>query len=198
MDTILFDLGGVLIRVTGISTMMEWSGLPTEQFWERWLASPTVRGFESGQISSELFASLLVDEFDLPVDASDFLNQFSNWLAGPYPGAAELLKTLTPYYRLVSLSNTNALHWERMVNEMDLLEGFDFNFPSHQTGLLKPDKQAFNYVCEALDAKPENILFLDDNQVNVDAAASVGIVSYRVQGVEGAQKILANLGKENK
>jgi putative hydrolase of the HAD superfamily len=84
-----------------------------------------------------------------------------------------------------------------MVNNMDLLEGFDFNFPSHQTGLLKPDKQAFNYVCEALDTKPEKILFLDDNQVNVDAAASFGIVSYRVQGVEGAQKILANLGMDH-
>jgi putative hydrolase of the HAD superfamily len=193
----LFDLGGVLIRVSGIPTMMEWTGLPSEQFWERWLASPTVRRFEAGQLSAELFASQLVSEFDLPVDASDFLNQFTNWLAGPYPGAAELLKTLTPHYRLASLSNTNALHWERMVNKMDLLEGFDFNFPSHQTGLLKPDKQAFNYVCEALDTKPEKILFLDDNQVNVDAAASFGIVSYRVQGVEGAQKILANLGMDH-
>jgi putative hydrolase of the HAD superfamily len=193
----LFDLGGVLIRVSGIPTMMEWTGLPSEQFWERWLASPTVRRFEAGQLSAELFASQLVSEFDLPVDASDFLNQFTNWLAGPYPGAAELLKALTPHYRLASLSNTNALHWERMVNNMDLLEGFDFNFPSHQTGLLKPDKQAFNYVCEALDTKPEKILFLDDNQVNVDAAASFGIVSYRVQGVEGAQKILANLGMDH-
>jgi putative hydrolase of the HAD superfamily len=193
----LFDLGGVLIRVSGIPTMMEWTGLPSEQFWERWLASPTVRRFEAGQLSAELFASQLVSEFDLPVDASDFLNQFTNWLAGPYPGAAELLKALTPHYRLASLSNTNALHWERMVNKMDLLEGFDFNFPSHQTGLLKPDKQAFNYVCEALDTKPEKILFLDDNQVNVDAAASFGIVSYRVQGVEGAQKILANLGMDH-
>jgi putative hydrolase of the HAD superfamily len=193
----LFDLGGVLIRVSGIPTMMEWTGLPSEQFWERWLASPTVRRFEAGQLSAELFASQLVSEFDLPVDASDFLNQFTNWLAGPYPGAAELLKALTPHYRLASLSNTNALHWERMVNNMDLLEGFDFNFPSHQTGLLKPDKQAFNYVCEALDTKPEKILFLDHNQVNVDAAASFGIVSYRVQGVEGAQKILANLGMDH-
>jgi hypothetical protein len=53
-EVILFDLGGVLIELSGISTMLAWIGptMTIEELWRRWLTSPGVRLFESGRISA--------------------------------------------------------------------------------------------------------------------------------------------------
>jgi uncharacterized protein YunC (DUF1805 family) len=38
------------------------------------------------------------------------------------------------------------------------------------------------------------VLFVDDNALNVDAAAALGIVARRVAGVDGVRATLAELG----
>ncbi|TMC59959.1 MAG: hypothetical protein E6J26_02645 [Chloroflexi bacterium] len=58
------------------------------------------------------------------------------------------------------------------------------HFPSHLTGRLKPDLEAFAYVVECLDIRPERIVFFDDNLLNVEVARSVGMRAYRVRGVD--------------
>ena len=63
-----------------------------------------------------------------------------------------------------------------------------------QTGFLKPDRQAFTYVAEKLACPPERILFLDDNQPNVDGARSTGLAAYRAHGAAGAAAVLKDLG----
>jgi HAD superfamily hydrolase (TIGR01509 family) len=193
-DTIVFDLGGVMVELSGIQTMAARSNRGPEEWWPRWLASASVRRFESGQITAEQFAGQIIAEFELPIDEAHFLREFAAWPKRPYPGAPELLNSLRPSYRLASLSNTNALHWQIMMNEMDLLQRFDFNFPSFQTGLLKPDQETFTHVVEQLACPAERILFLDDNQINVDGAAAVGVVAYRARGLEDAIMILRELG----
>ncbi len=192
-DAIIFDLGGVLIQLGGISMMTMWTNWETEELWRRWLRSQSVRRFESGQISAEQFGFEIVHEFALPVDADHFLSQFATWPIGAYPGAQQLLTTLSPSYKLGCLSNTNALHWGRIVDEMNLIQHLDFAFPSHLTGNLKPDPGAFEYVAERLAFSPQRILFLDDNQINVEGATSAGMVAFQVDGVDGASKVLESL-----
>jgi hypothetical protein len=50
IDAILFDLGGVLVELSGIGQMLSWSrGIrDTTELWQRWLHSPAVRRFETG------------------------------------------------------------------------------------------------------------------------------------------------------
>lgn len=195
-EVILFDLGGVLIELSGISTMMGWTdrAMTVEELWRRWLASPGVRLFESGQIPAKEFAQAIVEEFSLAVDGDHFIEQFASWPSGPYPGTAELLNDLSSSFRLASLSNTNELHWGRMVDEMGVIQHFDANFPSHLTGHLKPDGQTFTYVAEAMGCDPGHILFLDDNQINVAGARSAGMVAYTADGIDGAKAILQQQG----
>jgi putative hydrolase of the HAD superfamily len=61
-------------------------------------------------------------------------------------------------------------------------------------GVLKPDQEAFQYVLQATGISPERILFLDDNQLNVDGAISAGLQAYRTQGVVEARYQLEELG----
>ena len=43
-----------------------------------------------------------------------------------------------------------------------------------QARCYKPDREIFDYTCEHCGIKPEETLFFDDSQANVDAARALG------------------------
>ena len=128
------------------------------------------------------------------VDAQAFLAEFTWWPRTLHEGAIELLDELRPRYRLASLSNTNELHWERFEREWDLPRRFHANFPSYAVGRLKPDADYFEHVLDALRVPPERALFVDDNAINIAAAARLGIVARRAVGPAGVRAALAEVG----
>ncbi len=195
IHTILFDLGGVLFELTGVQTICNWSGnkISEDELWRKWLTSPAVRSFESGRISTEEFSVVLKKEFDLPINTNDLIKEFQLWLKGLYPGAKELLLNLSTRYRLACFSNTNELHWPRIKNDFGIYDFFEKHYASHKMGMLKPDDEAFEYVIKDLNCPPDSILFLDDNQINVDAAVRNGLTAYCVFGVKQAHDLLYRL-----
>lgn len=196
IDVILFDLGGVLIELAGVEKMLEWSPeiATADDLWRRWLHSDAVRRFETGAIGRLEFATAVIGEFAVPVGPDEFLAAFTWWPRAVFPGALELLATMRERYRLASVSNTNEIHWDRFANAWSLDASFHHNFPSHLVGKLKPDAEYFEHVLEAVGARPERVLFIDDNAINVDAAARLGIVTRRVAGVDGARQAFRELG----
>jgi glucose-1-phosphatase len=65
---------------------------------------------------------------------------------------------------------------------------------SHITGRIKPDAEAFEHVVESLGCLPDQVLFLDDNILNVHAAQNIGMHAIRVRGAAEAQQMLTDLG----
>ena len=193
---VLFDLGGVLVELSGVSALLGWmnSKLSPEELFAMWLRSPAGRAFERGHTTSEEFAKHLVKEIALPITAQQFLDDFTGWPRGLLPGALELVQRVAPSYIRATLSNTNMLHWSRLMDEMKLAGAFDHHFASHLTGKIKPDEDAFQQVVDELECDPCAILFLDDNRLNVEAAAEIGIRAVQVKGVEGAERTLLEAG----
>ena len=196
IKVIVFDLGGVLVELVGVPTMLEWTQnrFNTDELWEAWLKSSAVRTFESGGSSASQFAIDLISEMELSVTPEEFIPAFTNWPRGLYPGVSELLEKLRNNFTLVSLSNTNELHWPRLMNEMGLSDKFTQHFPSHLTGKLKPDLDAFKYVLETMKQDADKILFLDDNEVNVQGALKLGMKSETVKGIKEVEKYLTDTG----
>jgi len=196
IEVVLFDLGGVLVELTGVPVLLGWlnHSMDAEALWRYWLASPAVRRFELGQTTAKEFGAAMVRELDLPVTPDVFLEAFTQWPRGVYPGVEPLLESLRRSYRLACFSNNNELHWERICTGMGLGRYFEASFPSHLIGHLKPDRAAFEYVATALGCAPGRILFLDDNQVNVDGAFAVGMQARRTGGFPAVQLALAELG----
>jgi putative hydrolase of the HAD superfamily len=196
IDAILFDLGGVLIELAGVDQMIAWSkGIAShDELWRRWLESSAVRGFETGAIGRDDFAVAVSDEFGCSVGADEFLAAFTWWPRSVYPGAIELVRSLRDRYRLASVSNTNEIHWDRFSKTWKLDTAFHHNFPSYLVGKLKPDEEYFLHVLHELDAPAQRVLFVDDNAINVEAAARLGMHTRRVQGVAGARQAFVELG----
>ncbi len=197
-DVILFDLGGVLIELTGVAQMCAWSGIADdEEMWRRWLKSPGVRRFETGRSTADEFAAAMCLEFALPVAAAEFMAEFAMWPRRVFPGVPELLGALASRYRLAALSNNNAVHWERISRDMGLGGYFSMSFLSHEMGLIKPDRAVFEHVADVLGCPPGRVLFLDDNWLNVEQAMAVGMVAHRVVGVGETAALLVSLGLLN-
>jgi glucose-1-phosphatase len=196
IDLVLFDLGGVLIRLGGgVDAMKRLAAIETaEEVWRRWLSCEWVRSFERGTCSPGEFASGVVDDWGLSISPTAFLEQFRGWPEDLYDGARELLEKTRRTVPIGCLSNTNALHWADHSAKWALDGYFDHRFLSYEVGLVKPDREIFEHVCMRLDLRPERIVFLDDNALNIDQACALGFQAYRVRGPGEAREALEELG----
>lgn len=185
-EVLLFDVAGVLVEPSSTlsKTMLGWTNISYQELWEFWFQSPALRAFDQGKISSHTYAELVVKELDIPVRPLEFLELFRNWPQRLYEGIPELLSTLESQYRLACFSNMNEAHWPRIQGKFDLNAWIGECFLSHEMGMIKPEKDAFEFVVQALDCPPERIAFFDDNQPNVDAAKAFGIDAFRTDGGE--------------
>ncbi len=194
---LVFDLGGVVIELRGTPIRNEWCGTEQtpEQLWEKWLTSNAPRQFESGKIDQQTFAAMIVEELSLSISEAEFIDYFTRWPVGPFPGVKQLISDLRPRYKTALFSNSNAVHWERKMNEMELGSVFDNHFASHLMGYVKPDKEAFEHVIAGLGVNAANIVFFDDNKMNVEAAKVSGMQARHVVGFDQLKAALAEFSE---
>ena len=193
---VLFDVGGVLVQLSGVATVMSWVAdrWSPADVWHRWLRSPAVRAFETGRTDADTFAADLVAELELGVEPALFLESFAGWPTGLYPGTHELLARIPRHFSRALLSNSNSLHWPRVLDEFGLGALFEHQFVSHLTGRIKPDRDAFEHVVSSLGCDAASVFFLDDNLINVEAARAIGMQGAVVSGIEGAERALRSAG----
>ncbi len=192
---VLFDLGGVLVRLQAVGPMSQLVGSSSDaEFWCRWLASRWVRDFERGRCSSSEFAAGIAAEWGMTASADSFLEAFENWPEALYDGALALVADVRRAVPVGCLSNSNPLHWNRFASLWHLDRLFDVRFLSHEMGLVKPDRELFEHVVGRLEAPPESIVFLDDNQANVTGAQEAGLTAVKVSGPSEARRELEKLG----
>ena len=196
IQVVLFDLGGVLIRLRGVKVLLEHlqGRLDETELFRRWLYSPSVRLFESGRCDLSRFCSDIVEELGLPLDAAAFLEIFRTFLDRPYPGVAEHLPLLAGQVRTGILSNTSAPHWQTAREMLPALDSVQDAFLSYRMGLLKPDAAIFRQVLAELALPPEAVLYFDDLPANVEAARELGIQAVRADGFQECLEALAVLG----
>ncbi len=165
-----------------------------EEVWAKWLSCRWVRDFERGRCSDADFAAGVVTDWGLTVAPEDFLEQFRGWPDGLLEGAEELVVETRCHARVGCLSNMNVLHWEEQFAGWSLMSMFDWRFLSFELGLIKPDVELFEHVAEVLPVESGEVLFLDDNLVNVEAARAAGFQANHARGVDGARSALVEAG----
>ncbi len=199
IEVVLFDLGGVLIELGGMGDMASFANEPDEsKLWRRWLECPWVRRYERGLCDSQSFAQGMVDSWAMDVSAEEFLEAFTSWPRGLFPGARELIQSIDVGndngLEIACFSNTNELHADRDADRFGIGELFETRFFSHEMGMLKPDREAFEFVVAALGRPADAILFLDDNEINVRGARAAGLRAERASGLDESRAILAKNG----
>jgi putative hydrolase of the HAD superfamily len=192
---ILFDVGGVLVEFIGEQKIREWTEgrLSRKELWHWYYTSSAVSRFETGKCNPQVFADSVIKELSLPLDIDQFLREFITWFIGPFPGTEMLLDRLARSYSLATLSNTNEIFWKKFA-DTELFDKFQMHFPSHEVGLLKPDPSIYQHVINSTGLLPEQILFIDDQQPNIDSAMAEGMNSIKVKGFAELKASLSSLG----
>ncbi|MEO6601492.1 MAG: HAD-IA family hydrolase [Polyangiaceae bacterium] len=192
---LVFDMGGVLYDFQGDRLIAEHSRRKRrwrrEEVQERW--PELAHGFETGSCSEATFAESIVDHYDLRLSPAEFLTAFRTAAVGFYDGALDLMAELRVRHALLSLSNTNAVQWPKLLEDLGTADPFRSHHPSHISGFHKPDPRAFEALTRSLEADTE-YYFFDDRAQNVQAAAELGWKARRVRGLAKARRACRELG----
>jgi putative hydrolase of the HAD superfamily len=92
-----------------------------------------------------------------------------------------LLVALRERYRLLLLSNTNAIHFEMVFERYPLLKHFDEYILSYKVGAMKPSPLIYQAALAKAECKPEECFFTDDIPAYVEGAKAQGIDAVQFQ-----------------
>lgn len=188
IELVIFDLGRVLIRICdGWSHACERVGLALPASWE----DPAVRArvvelgrrHEVGELDCETYFALTAETAGL--SPADVKRISEAWLLGPFEGIDDLLNDLEAAgVQTACLSNTNATHWALMHATGGPaalpMRRLRHCFASHLVGVAKPHDAIYEHVERETGLRGGQIVFFDDLQDNVDAAARRGWRAHRI------------------
>lgn len=107
-----------------------------------------------------------------------------------------LIKALRPPYKVSILSNADLTLEDRIEQTMKMRHLFDDVISSAVVGLAKPDERIYRLAAERLSLPPEECVFIDDLDRNVEAARAIGMsaIHFRVHEGDKLADQLAALG----
>lgn len=185
VKALLFDLGRVLVNVDfdmGYSRMAALSGLTLEEVRDRLQSSRLAYAFESGLMPSSEFASRVSELMGV----SPCFEQFADiWYSVFHEGPLipeEFIAGLHERYRLVLLSNTNALHYEMLEPRLPVLKHFDAYTLSYKLGSQKPAPAIYRDAIVKAGCEPGECFYTDDIAEYIDGARASGIRAAQFRG----------------
>ncbi|MDE5930291.1 MAG: HAD family phosphatase [Muribaculaceae bacterium] len=200
---LLFDLGGVIMDIERRNCVAAFDalGLPdANSFFGEYSQKGPFMLLEEGAISVDEFHNRMRAEFPHEVTDSQIDEAFLKFLTGIPVHRLEALRRLRERFGIYLLSNTNVIMWQSKIADEFTKEGrvredyFDGMVTSFDAKALKPAPEIFIYAEKTLGIKPEETLFIDDSQRNLDAAAALGFNTLLVKpGEEFTEKIAACL-----
>jgi putative hydrolase of the HAD superfamily len=89
-------------------------------------------------------------------------------------------------YKIGLLSNADEQLERRLQDDLKIFDRFDVVINSARVGLAKPDPRIYALACERLEAEPQEAVFVDDLQRNIDAALAAGMHAIHYLGDNAA------------
>lgn len=184
IEAVLFDLGGVLIRLNYQFTIDEFKkfGLDNfEAFYTQKQQSELFDKFETGQISTMHFVNELLRVLPKGVSANQVVHAWNKMILDFPKISLDILKQVRNHHKVFLLSNTNEIHMEKVKREWQLITNedmssyFDQVFLSHEINMRKPEIATFLEVSIKMQIPPQNILFIDDSKQHIEGAKQAGM-----------------------
>ena len=199
INTIIFDLGGVLI---------DWN--PRYVFDEDYFDSIVKRDYFLENICTMDWNEQQDAGYPVAKAVEEKVSQFPEWekqirdyygrwtemLKGPIPETVEIFRQLKTNedLKFYALTNWSAELFPVALERYDFLHWFDGRVVSGEEKTRKPFPEFYQRLLDRYQVKPEEALFIDDSLRNVKAAEMLAIPSVHFQKPE---LLLTNLRKLN-
>jgi FMN phosphatase YigB (HAD superfamily) len=199
IKAVIFDLGKVIVPFDfsrAYRAMADFCPYTPEDIPKRIGAVPgdLLRRFESGQVEPQHFVEQLCEILELQIEYKRFCEIFSSIFL---PGALipeSLLEGLRRRYRLLLLSNTNAIHFPMVRENYPLLRHFDDYILSYQVGAMKPSPRIYEEAISRAQCAASECFFTDDIAEYVAAARQAGMDAVQFQSAAQIQSELTERG----
>lgn len=194
---VIFDLGKVLVHFDFKRGYRELEGLcpyPAAEIPKRIATTDLVTRYETGLMESEDFFRQLSALLDLRLEYSQFCGIWSSIFSHTLIPDS-MLAGLAARYRLVLLSNTNAIHFDSIrENYAPTLSHFHELVLSYEAKAMKPNPAIYEKAVAAAGCPPEECFYTDDIAEYVAAARAYGIDAVQFQSAEQIDRELAARG----
>lgn len=177
----LFDLGGVLIDLNPQATIDAFEKLGLKNLQEQinhGHHNGLFEQLEKGSISRDEFIEAIQKQTPSKISEQQIINAWNKMLLTFPIERIKILEQLRQEKAIYLLSNTNVIHREYFSKSAEgyttIEELFNQVFYSYQLGCSKPDNEPFLKVLDVCELKPQEILFLDDSEANINTAKKLG------------------------
>ncbi len=203
LRAVIFDYGMVLTGPPGAEAhgeLVRITGLPAERLDALYWADR--HAFDEGKLNGRRYWQGVVRKAGLtlsPAAIEELIHWDARmWMTSNPPMLAWAAALKARGFRTAILSNLGDTVLQAMERECDWLARFDVLVWSYQLQMAKPDAAIYRYALEKLGTRPEETLFIDDRQENVEAAAALGMKAMIFTTVENLRSdlIAADLDKE--
>lgn len=199
INTIIFDLGGVLIDWNPHYVFTD-NYFPTreqkEYFFSHICTSEWNEEQDAGRSIVEA-TELLVRQFpEWETAIRDYYGRWTDMLNGPIQDTVDVFRQLkeSGCYKLYALTNWQADLFNIALVRYNFLHWFDGRVVSGEEKTRKPFPEFYQILLDRYTVKPEEALFIDDNLRNVNAARDLGIGSIHFKNADELRKQLTENG----
>ena len=181
-------MGGVLYNIDYNLTANAFKELGFTNFeamYSQFTADEVFEKLETGQITPNEFYTIIQQKSDVEISTTQIKNAWNAMLLGFRTTAINHLVEIKNSYRIFLLSNTNAIHLEKVYEDYYTLKQsieyddlFEKAWYSHKIGLRKPNEDIYEFILNEAGLKPEETLFIDDSFNNIETAKALGIQTH--------------------
>ncbi len=197
LDTVVFDLGNVLIpwdpeRLYAklIPGAVERACFLATICTQEWNAQQ-----DAGRTLAEGTAVKVAEFPQHEALVRAYYDRWEEMLGPPIIGSLNLLREVKARgFRVIALTNWSAETFARARPMYPLLDEFEGILVSGDEGLIKPDPAIFELLFARYSLSPERCAYLDDSLRNVEAAAALAMKAIHFTTVEQARSDFAALG----
>lgn len=188
IQTIIFDLGGVLIdwnpeyvylkEFNGDRIKMKW-------FFENICTSSWNEQQDGGKLMKEATKERvkLFPEYKKLIEM--FYGRWEEMLKDEISGTVKIIQDLKKNnYRLIALTNWSAETFPIAIKKYKFLELIEGIVVSGEIKMLKPFKEIYDYTIEKYNLDPKKCVFIDDRLDNVEGAVICGINGIQFESPE--------------
>jgi putative hydrolase of the HAD superfamily len=198
IEAIVSDFGGVLTSalVDSFVGVLDPSGVSLADLGnamatlaERQGSNPLVE-LETGRLTEPQFMGALADELSQRrgsrVDLADFGERYFRHLQ-PNERLIDYMRRLRERGYKLAICTNNVREWEARWRAMlPVDEIFDVVVDSAFVGSRKPERRIYEITLERLGTAPESTLFIDDVELNCEAARELGMEAIQFRSTDQA------------
>jgi len=194
---VVFDYGEVISvsqSAADRAALVELSGLETDLFWE--LYDRYREDLDQGVTLPREYWNLVARDAGAEWSPATLQQLWAadirSWISVE-PGTVQLLAELHAGGTRVALLSNAGFDFSDPFRHSPMAAYFEAMFVSAELGLIKPDPEIYRVAARELGISLEQMVFIDNKKINVDAAVALGVTGHVFTTVAELRAFLESL-----